>query len=135
MSYKIIIAGHAEYPSGIKSFLELVSGVEAPIITHNINETILIDQFEKNLTQTLSDGQDAVIICDLAGGAPHQTSVKVVNQNQRKNVVVVAGLNMALIMDLVLKVTIIGVESTSELANYLKEKVQGMGSTAHIFAN
>lgn len=116
MNNIIIVTGHGNYATGIKSMIEMVSGP---------NENIYYIDFTKNDTditlaqkfgQIISQKYNILFACDLLGGTPYKEAAKLAFTNQ--NIKVVAGCNVGSIMDCAFKLQTLTI---NELANNMIE--------------
>jgi N-acetylgalactosamine PTS system EIIA component len=96
---KIILTGHGEISSGIKSSLELLAGQ---------NEDVMVVDFTRDMSETdlAAKLQDVVssfpnasflFVCDILGGTPYKESAKIANDNHQMEVV--AGCNLGAILE------------------------------------
>ena len=101
--YKLIVVGHGNYPSGVLSAVSLLVGKNDNIIALDLNENRTHEVFEEELKAILKDNDHAIVLADLTGGAPHQISARLVLESGKLNQYVISGVNLALVVDLVMK--------------------------------
>lgn len=124
MSNVIVLIGHGYYATGIESTIKLIVG---PTIGVNY-----IDFLEKDSSETLmakivkaveeNKENNIIFICDILGGTPFNTAVKVSLANE--GIVVVAGCNMSAIIEgIMLKDSVELEELTDQLIEKTKSSV------------
>lgn len=101
--YKLIVVGHGNYPSGVVSAVSLLVGKNDNIIALDLNEKRTHEVFEEELKAILKDNDHAIVLADLTGGAPHQISARLVLESGKLNQYAISGVNLALVVDLVMK--------------------------------
>ena len=101
--YKLIVVGHGNYPSGVLSAVSLLVGKNDNIIALDLNEKRTHEVFEEELKAILNDNNHAIVLADLTGGAPHQISARLVLESGNLNQYVISGVNLALVVDLIMK--------------------------------
>lgn len=106
---KIILIGHGKIGAGVLSSFELIYGKHESVRS--------IDTYTKenfNLVNTVykiiedNKNNELIIITDLFGGSVNNEFLKYIS---RKNVHLIAGMNLALVLELVSKLEILGNES------------------------
>ncbi|KRL37058.1 PTS sugar transporter subunit IIA [Liquorilactobacillus uvarum] len=99
---KYLIATHGELAKGIKSTIELFAGQEQPIsyISAYTDGTKDLDEELNNFFDGLNGEDSAVIFTDLYGGSVNQ-KVSVIATG-RKNIFIIAGFNLPVILETVL---------------------------------
>ena len=98
---KFLIATHGSFAAGIKSSLEMIIGS-----TENLYTIQAYTEGNKTITEELdaimreiSEDDDLIIFTDLAGGS---ITNQVLQTALKKNVYIVAGVNLPLLLDIVL---------------------------------
>ena len=96
----IIITGHGNFATGLKSSLELIVGEQARVEAVDFLADESTTELRTKLNATVSklgteDG--LVFFSDLVGGSPFKTSVVVANDIENSEVL--AGTNLPMIMD------------------------------------
>ena len=97
----LILTGHGQYASGLKSGLNLVVGDLANVRAIDF-EGDRVDAYEVKLKEIISEMlekyESLAIATDIAGGTPYNTAVTLTNEDQR--VMVFSGLNFQLAYEL-----------------------------------
>ena len=97
----LILTGHGQYASGLKSGLNLVVGDLDNVIAIDF-EGDMVDAYEVKLKEIISEMlekyESLAIATDIAGGTPYNTAVTLTNEDQR--VMVFSGLNFQLAYEL-----------------------------------
>lgn len=98
---KLIITGHGQYASGLKSSLELLAGVNEDLIFidfhGDMTEADLKQQMEETIERLRDD--EFLIVCDIVGGTPYKNAAILANESDR--IEVVAGCNLGSILEAV----------------------------------
>ena len=98
---KFLIATHGSFAAGIKSSLEMITGN-----TENVHIIQAYTESNKTITdeldeimQKVSENDELIIFTDLAGGS---ITNQVLQTALKKNVYIIAGVNLPLLLDVVL---------------------------------
>lgn len=95
----VIVTGHGNFATGILSTLKLIVGEQEAVWGVDFPESHSIDNLRDNLLAVLSNGADGyLILSDLEGGSPYNTSVKLMVECTDKNIQVLAGANFSMLV-------------------------------------
>ena len=98
---KFLIATHGSFAAGIKSSLEMIIGsTENVYIIQAYTESnkTITDELDE-IMQKVSENDELIIFTDLAGGS---ITNQVLQTALKKNVYIIAGVNLPLLLDVVL---------------------------------
>jgi len=98
---KFLIATHGSFAAGIKSSLEMIIGsTENVYIIQAYTESnkTITDELDE-IMQKVSENDELIIYTDLAGGS---ITNQVLQTALKKNVYIIAGVNLPLLLDVVL---------------------------------
>ncbi|MDY5997997.1 MAG: PTS sugar transporter subunit IIA [Erysipelotrichaceae bacterium] len=98
----IIVCGHSSFASGIYSAYELIAGACDHLKTIDFTIDDSIAMLEKKMNQaidSLNDCDDILFMVDLLQGTPYFCAMKVAKQYPSKNIRVIAGTNLAMIIE------------------------------------
>lgn len=109
---KLIIAGHGKFASGILSALELIAGKNDNIIAIDFKGDDDGSELYTRLSELTSDESSTIVLTDLYGGTPFRQAVLL--SMKRKQVYVVAGTNLGLLLELSMKIDNSSIESILE---------------------
>lgn len=93
----IVVTGHAHFPSGLLSAIELVAGKQENVVGVDFES----GQSSEDLTAALCaavealEGDEVLILADLVGGTPFNRAALLQAQFPAKKIGVMAGVNMA----------------------------------------
>ena len=118
---RLVLAGHGHYASGVASAVAMLSGNEKAVSYVDFTPVISPDEFESRLRGIAECGEEVVIVCDLVGGTPYNRACVIAHENAQ--VKVVAGMNLAAILDAALSIED-GLK-VSEVADLLCASVPG----------
>ena len=108
----IVITGHGNYASGMKSMIEMVSGPNENIhyidfLGNDTDETL-----SKKYKEIINKDICALFACDLLGGSPYKETAKLAFAN--KNIKVVAGCNAGALIDTAFKMNNLSIEQLAD---------------------
>lgn len=113
---KLVITGHGEYATGLKSSIDLLAGPNDDIIIIDfpaeMNEEGLRNKMEGVINSFPND--EILFICDILGGTPYKNAA--ILSNQTDHIEVVAGCNLGSILEALFQKDTM---SLSELADFL----------------
>ena len=123
---KILIVGHGEYATGIKSAIKLLTGVSNNIDAINLNEdyTVMVQEYVAN-------NKDLIIFADMTGGAPFQIASREILLNEAsENQFVIGGVSVGCILEVVMNTLVLNVED--ELKNIINTAVNNIQNMTSI---
>ena len=99
----IIVTGHGNYPSGLLSAIELVAGNHEALKAVDFVKGMSTQELEEQLAEAVNsmDTHQILILADLLGGSPFNTSSMLRGKLIGKQVKVLAGVNMAMMVEAV----------------------------------
>ncbi|HEY8361312.1 MAG TPA: PTS sugar transporter subunit IIA [Tissierellaceae bacterium] len=113
----IIIMGHGNYATGLKSSIELITGI--------VDNVYAIDFVENDSDITLKHKikeifdkhpkSSILIVCDIVGGTPFKVAAEFVI-NSDKDVVLIGGCNLSGILEIILQKDNVSINRLAELA-------------------
>lgn len=106
---KILIVGHGEYATGVKSAIKLLTGVCEGLDAINLNDDITHDKFTEIIKEYIKVNNDLIVFADISGGAPFQiTSREVLLNEDSENQYVVGGVALGCILEIVMNTVVVG---------------------------
>lgn len=99
MKTVIVITGHGNYATGLKSSIELLAGQNEDLYYLDL----MVDDTDQILKEHMvnvvkeNEGSSVLFICDILGGTPFKVSVEIANNND--DMEVVAGCNIGSILE------------------------------------
>lgn len=128
---KILIVGHGEYASGIKSAIKLLTGVDEGIDAINLNEELTHDKFTDMIYSYVNENKDLIIFADITGGAPFQiTSREVLLNEESDNQYVIGGVSVGCILDIVMKTLVISADE--DIRETIESSLEGLKDMSSI---
>ena len=91
----IVILGHANYPSGLKSAIELLVGNPENFEALGLYQGESPDDYKSKISlliDQVDDGDGVLVLVDLFGGTPSNTIAQIVSLN--KNIQAITGANL-----------------------------------------
>lgn len=91
----IVILGHADYPSGLKSAIELLVGNPENFEALGLYQGESPDDYKSKISlliDQVDDGDGVLVLVDLFGGTPSNTIAQIVSHN--KNIQAITGANL-----------------------------------------
>ncbi|MCC2817086.1 PTS sugar transporter subunit IIA [Enterocloster sp. OA13] len=96
----IVITGHGQYAQGVMSAIQLVAGVPEQVQVVNFTKGEGIEELKSHMIQAINalESDDVLLMTDILGGSPFNVAVQLLTEPMGKNLKVVAGANMASIV-------------------------------------
>lgn len=126
---RIVIATHGDFAQGIMSSLEMIIGKTEDIYYEAFQPYDSTDAFKERIEKHIMEakGKDILVVCDMMGGTPYNVSALLSMQN--KNVEVLFGINLPMLIEIALK-------KDSYTNKQMKEYINGnLLKTAGFFEN
>ena len=122
---KILIVGHGEYATGMKSAIKLLTGVNNNIDAINLNEELTHNDYTLMLQEYVANNKDLVIFADMTGGAPFQIASREILLNESsENQFVIGGVSVGCILEVVMNTLVLN--SEDELENIINTAVNNI---------
>lgn len=99
----LVVTGHGQYAQGVMSAIELVAGVPEQVQVVDFFKGEGIEELKSRMVQAIQDleSDDVLLMTDILGGSPFNVAVQLLAEPVGKNLKVVAGANMASIVQAV----------------------------------
>lgn len=123
MNYKIVIVGHGNYPSGVLSALQLLTGGVDNVSILNLDESCTHQQFERTLRSFLLKNDRVLIFADMTGGAPYQIAGRLIYEVNNDKHMIISSASVNLILDLYMKLQA-DVNDRVELKNIITSSIE-----------
>ena len=105
---KILIVGHGEYATGMKSAIKLLTGVNNNIDAINLNEELTHNDYTMMVQEYVANNKDLVIFADMTGGAPFQIASREILLNEEsENQFVIGGASVGCILEVVMNILVL----------------------------
>ncbi|GAA0083973.1 hypothetical protein UT300007_04120 [Clostridium sp. CTA-7] len=128
---KILVVGHGEYATGIKSAIKLLTGVDEGVDAINLNEELNHEDFKIMIKDYVEKNNDLIIFADITGGAPFQiTSREILLNEASENQYVVGGVSVACILEIVMNTIVI--PSGDDTRKIIDAAVSGVSDMASV---
>lgn len=96
-----LITGHAEFPKGMLSSVNMIAGEQEGVEALNFYETDNLEEYQNNLKSKVEDlldkNEGVLIFTDLLGGTPFRTAMVIASEHD--NVEVVTGTNLPMLIE------------------------------------
>ena len=130
---KILIVGHGEYATGIKSAIKLLTGVNNNIDAINLNEELTHNDYTMMVQEYVANNKDLVIFADMTGGAPFQiASREIVLNEASENQFVIGGVSVGCILEVVMNTLVLN--SQDELKDIIDAAVNNIKEMTSIIS-
>lgn len=95
----IVVTGHGNYATGLKSSIELLAGQNGDLYYLDLMVNDTDQMLREQMTNVVkkNEGSSVLFICDILGGTPFKVSVEIANNNDYMEVV--AGCNIGSILE------------------------------------
>lgn len=98
----MIVSGHGHFATGMTSSVELIAGHSDYYVPVDFEKNHSTDDLKKNLEsalEQLKDCESILILTDLLGGSPFKVSVELSVAHPEKEIRVIAGTNLGMIVE------------------------------------
>ncbi|MBS0727532.1 PTS sugar transporter subunit IIA [Streptococcus suis] len=96
---KVIVVAHGQFASGIPTSLKLIAGEVENIEAIDFSEGMSAQELKARIKSAILGEREVLILTDLLGGTPFKVSVELATEQKEQNVVVLSGLNLAMILE------------------------------------
>lgn len=96
---KVIVVAHGQFASGILTSLKLIAGEVENIEAIDFSEEMSAQELKARIKSAILGEREVLILTDLLGGTPFKVSVELAAEQKEQNVVVLSGLNLAMILE------------------------------------
>ncbi|ABP90187.1 PTS sugar transporter subunit IIA [Streptococcus suis] len=96
---KVIVVAHGQFASGILTSLKLIAGEVENIEAIDFSEGMSAQELKARIKSAILGEREVLILTDLLGGTPFKVSVELATEQKEQNVVVLSGLNLAMILE------------------------------------
>ena len=127
---KILIVGHGEFATGMKSAIKLLTGVNNNIDAINLNDELTHNDYTIMVQEYVAKNKDLIIFADMTGGAPFQIASREILLNEEsKNQFVIGGVSVGCILEVVMNTLVLNSEdSLKNIINVAVNNIQEMTS-------
>ena len=130
---KILIVGHGEYATGMKSSIKLLTGVNNNIDAINLNEELTHNEYTMMVQEYVANNKDLIIFADMTGGAPFQIASREILLNEdSENQFVIGGVSVGCILEVVMNTLVLN--SEDELENIINTAVNNIQDMTSIIS-
>ncbi|MCJ7843115.1 hypothetical protein MUB24_19990 [Lederbergia sp. NSJ-179] len=127
MMTALILAGHDQFPEGLKHTGEFISGSEAGVEICPLHSEESTDTYKEKLLSTINQmDEDApvIVLCDLIGGTPFKAALEIA-RSTKKQVRIIAGINLpGLLTGIMLKDSLSVDELVKEIIKETQDSVK-----------
>ncbi|MDF9824253.1 PTS system N-acetylgalactosamine-specific IIA component [Breznakia sp. PF5-3] len=102
--FGIMVIGHGNFPSGMKSAIEVIAGKQEKIQYIDFSQTDTATELEKNIKQGIEvfrDEDNILVFADLLSGSPFNTAIMEAMKDQR--IKVFYGVNLGMLLEVIVK--------------------------------
>ncbi|MBO3444779.1 PTS mannose transporter subunit IID [Clostridium sp. CCUG 7971] len=109
--YNILIVGHGNFATGMKSAFDLLLGDSDRVYAQDLSEDITHEKFENIVTDYLNKHDQLIVFADLMGGAPSQiVTRKIAELARSKEQFVVSGVSLGIMIDIATNILVLNDE-------------------------
>lgn len=113
----VIVTGHGNFASGILSSVKLITGEQEKVMGVDFLEEDSTAVLTEKLRKAINDlGTEIIIFSDLAGGSPFKNAVGLKMEMTNKQIEVISGSNLPMILETVFMRNGISVPQLAETA-------------------
>ena len=127
---KILIVGHGEYATGMKSAIKLLTGVNNNIDAINLNEELTHNDYTMMVQEYVANNKELIVFADMTGGAPFQIASREILLNESsENQFVIGGVSVGCILEVVMNTLVLNSEDElKDIINTAVNNIQEMTS-------
>ncbi|MEG0753206.1 MAG: PTS fructose transporter subunit IIA [Angelakisella sp.] len=115
----ILLTGHGNFATGLLSAVRLICGTHRQVVAVDFVQEDSIDDLRTNILSVINEeDNDILILTDIAGGSPYNTAVLLKNEFIGKNIEVVSGANIPMLISAIMER---GEQSVPEVAENIVE--------------
>lgn len=114
MKKNIILIGHGNYATGMKSSIDLIAGINSHLFAIDFTENdsdITLKEKIHNVINEIID-QPILFVCDIAGGTPFKVAASIANFND--NMELVAGCNLSSLLEAIFQNDTLSLDELAE---------------------
>lgn len=131
--YNILIVGHGNFATGMKSAFDLLLGASDRVHAQNLSGDITHEQFEGIVTDYLNKHDKLIVFADLIGGAPSQIVTRKIAELAKSNEqFVVSGVSLALMVEIATNILILNDEE--DMLNKINNSLDGVRSLVGVMS-
>ncbi|RDY26863.1 PTS mannose transporter subunit IID [Romboutsia weinsteinii] len=109
--YNILIVGHGNFATGMKSAFDLLLGESDRVHAQDLSGDITHEKFEDIVSDYLNKQDQLIVFADLMGGAPSQiVTRKIAELAKSKEQFVVSGVSLGLMIDVATNILVLNDE-------------------------
>ena len=127
---KILIVGHGEYATGMKSAIKLLTGVNNNIDAIKLNEELTHNDYTMMVQEYVANNKELIVFADMTGGAPFQIASREILLNEEsENQFVIGGVSVGCILEVVMNTLVLNSEDElKDIINTAVNNIQEMTS-------
>ena len=101
MKFQLILASHGQLAKGFLSAVEMIAGKQNGITAYTLADYATPQEIRDEVSRKIEDHPDElfILLSDILGGSVHN---QLIEECIKENVVLVSGINLALVLDLLL---------------------------------
>lgn len=111
----LIVSGHNQFATGLLSSMKLIAGEQEAVVGVDFSEEDSTDDLKGKLVKAMEGlGDDIIILTDLPGGSPNNISVMLKCELSNKNIEVLAGTNLSMLLTAALERSFVNLDELTE---------------------
>ena len=121
---KYLFASHGEFAKGTASFLKILVGVKENVFTLNaFLDEKSVDVLVKNKLDEIGEFDQLIVFCDIYGGSVCQEVFRQ-TATLNKNIHIIAGYNLALVMEILTRDEVLTKEEILDIIEQSKDTIK-----------
>ena len=126
---QIVVTGHGRFASGILTSMRLIAGEQQRVMSVDFADTDSTEDLKQKLERALEGKDKVLILSDLAGGSPYNVSVILKTEHTEKEIEVLSGTNLAMVLACVFS------GSTDDVTELTQEDLEEGKAAVAMFCN
>ncbi len=121
---KYLFASHGEFANGTASFLKILVGVKENVFTLNaFLDEKSVDVLVRNKLEEIGEFDQLIVFCDIYGGSVCQEVFRQ-TATLNKNIHIIAGYNLALVMEILTHDEVLSREEILDIIEQSKDTIK-----------
>ncbi len=121
---KYLFASHGEFANGTASFLKILVGVKENVFTLNaFLDEKSVDVLVRNKLEEIGEFDQLIVFCDIYGGSVCQEVFRQ-TATLNKNIHIIAGYNLALVMEILTHDEVLSKEEILDIIEQSKDTIK-----------
>lgn len=132
--YEIIVATHGKLSEGFRDTIDMVMGERKGLHFIEFSQNDKIENLREkfiNITNSIKDGNEILILTDLFGGTPCNTAIKIALESELR-IKILSGVNLPMLIEAILNQDSILDEVIESILNSSKQGIMNIDLNSQV---